>query len=76
MSNLNFDNSAALVLMNNSRNQETLNMFGDKLITLRITMGLTPEQLAFEADIELSQVHRVGKWKINPTITTLMTLEK
>ena len=67
---------ATLVLMNNLRNQETLNKFGDKLKTLRITKGLTLEQLAFEADIELSQVHRVEKGKINPTLTTLIALAK
>jgi len=37
---------------------------------------MTLEQLAFEADIELSQVHRVEKGKINPTLTTLMALAK
>lgn len=71
-----FDFNATLVLMNNLRNQETLEQFGDKLKTLRITKGLTLEQLAFEADIELSQVHRVEKGKVNPTLTTLMALAK
>ena len=71
-----FRNNATLVLMNNLRNQETLEQFGDKLKTLRITKGLTLEQLAFEADIELSQVHMVEKGKINPTLTTLLALAK
>jgi DNA-binding XRE family transcriptional regulator len=71
-----FDIITTLVIMNNLRNQETLEQFGDKLKTLRITKGLTLEQLAFEADIELSQVHRVEKEKINPTLTTLMALAK
>jgi transcriptional regulator with XRE-family HTH domain len=71
-----FDIITTLVIMNNLRNQETLEQFGDKLKTLRITKGLTLEQLAFEADIELSQVHRVEKGKINPTLTTLMALAK
>ncbi len=69
-----FDFSATLVLMNNLRNQETLAQFGDKLKSLRTKKGLTLEQLAFEADIELSQVHRVEKGKINPTLTTLIAL--
>jgi len=30
--------------------------------------------LAFEADIELSQIHRIEKGKINPTITTVLLL--
>ena len=44
--------------------------------SLRISKGLTLEQLAFEADIEISQVHRVEKGKINPTLTTLVALAK
>ncbi len=62
--------------MNNLRNQETLDQFGEKLKNLRTNKGLTLEQLAFEADIELSQVHRVEKGKINPTLTTLIALAK
>jgi transcriptional regulator with XRE-family HTH domain len=71
-----FINNATLVVMNNLRNQETLSKFGERLKTLRLTKGLTLEQLAFEADIELSQVHRVEKGKINPTLTTLIALAK
>ena len=71
-----FDFNATLVVMNNLRNHKTLEQFGEKLKTLRTTKGLTLEQLAFEADIELSQVHRVEKGKINPTLTTLIALSK
>jgi len=71
-----FDNNATLGVMNNLRNQGTLEKFGENLKTLRIAKGLTLEQLAFEADIELSQVHRVEKGKINPTLTTLIALAK
>ena len=76
MPNLYFDFNATLVVMNNLRNQETLNKFGEKLKTFRTAKGLTLEQLAFEADIEFSQVHRVEKGKINPTLTTLIALAK
>jgi transcriptional regulator with XRE-family HTH domain len=62
--------------MNNLRNQETLEHFGNKLKALRVSKGFTLEQLAFEADIELSQVHRAEKGKINPTLTTLIALSK
>ena len=71
-----FDFNATLVVMNKLRNQETLEQFGAKIKTLRSKKGLTLEQLAFEADIELSQVHRVEKGKINPTLTTLIALAK
>lgn len=71
-----FNNNATLVVMNNLRNQKTLELFGERLKQLRHKTGLTLEQLAFEADIELSQVHRVEKGKINPTLTTLIALAK
>ena len=71
-----FRNNAILVLMNNLRDKSTLENFGAKLKQLRLNKGMTLEQLAFEADIELSQVHRVEKGKINPTLTTLMALAK
>jgi transcriptional regulator with XRE-family HTH domain len=76
MPKINFNISATLVVMNNLRNQETLDKFGEKLNALRTAKGLTLEQLAFEADIEISQVHRVEKGKINPTLTTLIALSK
>ena len=62
--------------MNNLRDKSTLEHFGARLKELRLKKGMTLEQLAFEADIELSQVHRVEKGKINPTLTTLMALAK
>ena len=71
-----FDNNATLVVMNNLRNKATLEKFGENLKTIRTSKGLTLEQLAFDADIELSQVHRVEKGKINPTLTTLIALAK
>ncbi len=71
-----FHINAILVLMNKLRDKKVLEQFGQKLKDLRLEKGLTLEQLAFEADIELSQVHRVEKGKINPTLTTLIALAK
>ena len=71
-----FHINAILVLMNNLSGKYTLGGGGDKLKQLRLKKGLTLEQLASEADIELSQVHRVEKGKINPTLTTLDALAK
>ena len=71
-----FNINATLLVMNNLRNQETLTKFGIRLKEIRNRRGLTLEQLAFDADIELSQVHRVEKGKINPTLTTLIALAK
>jgi transcriptional regulator with XRE-family HTH domain len=71
-----FHINATLVLMNNLRDKKVLEQFGQKLKELRLQKGLTLEELAFEADIELSQVHRAEKGKINPTLTTLIALAK
>jgi transcriptional regulator with XRE-family HTH domain len=71
-----FLNCATLVVMNNLRDQEVLIEFGNKLKDLRTLKGLTLQQLAFEAEMEISQVHRVEKGKINPTLTTLNALAK
>ncbi len=67
---------ATLVLMNNLRDKDILTGFGNKLKELRTLKGLTLQELAFEAEMEISQVHRVEKGKINPTLTTLVALSK
>jgi transcriptional regulator with XRE-family HTH domain len=62
--------------VNNLRDKELLDKLGNRLKELRVAKGLTLEQLAYEAEMELSQVHRIEKGKINPTITTLHALAK
>jgi transcriptional regulator with XRE-family HTH domain len=51
-----------------------LQALGEQVKTLRLKNGWTLQQLANEADIELSQVHRIEQGKINPKYTTLQTL--
>ena len=48
--------------------------FGAHLRKLRKAKKWTMKDLAFEADIELSQVHRIEKGITNPTLTTLLLL--
>jgi transcriptional regulator with XRE-family HTH domain len=60
--------------MNNLRDENTLAQFGLHLRTLRKAAGLTLEALAYEADVEISQIHRIEKGKVNPTLTTLIAL--
>jgi DNA-binding XRE family transcriptional regulator len=62
--------------MNNLRDKELLIKFGDRLKTIRNERNMTLEQLAFASDIEISQVHRVEKGSINPTLSTLSALSK
>lgn len=60
--------------MINNRNQELLLAFGKHLRMLRQKNNLTLEQVAFEADIEVSQGYRIEKGKNNPTLSTLNAL--
>jgi transcriptional regulator with XRE-family HTH domain len=60
--------------MEKERGKELLIPLGERLRELRLQKGFTLEELANEADIELSQVHRIEKGKINPKYTTLKIL--
>lgn len=71
-----FTIDVTLVVMNNLRDKELLIKFGDRLRTIRNERNMTLEQLAFASDIEISQVHRVEKGSINPTLSTLSALAK
>lgn len=58
----------------NIRNQEVLVKFGERLRSLRLQKALTQEELAFAADVELSQIHRLESGKTNATLSTLTAL--
>ena len=60
--------------MNKLRNTEQLTKFGNRLRMLRNSKKLTLEQLAFAAEVELSQIYRIETAKVNPTYTTLLAL--
>ncbi|MFZ1528624.1 MAG: helix-turn-helix transcriptional regulator [Ferruginibacter sp.] len=60
--------------MNNLRDKKILIDFGNHIRTIRKRKGLSMEQLSFMADVELSQIYRIEKGKINPTLTTLKTI--
>lgn len=62
--------------VNNLRNDKLLKMFGAHLRQIRQDKKLSLEALAYEADIELSQVFRVEKGLVNPTLSTLNALAK
>lgn len=61
-------------LMNNLRNQELLTKFGERLKALRLSKSLTQEELCYKAEVELSQIYRIEKGKINPTLSTLAAI--
>ncbi|HPG05293.1 MAG: helix-turn-helix transcriptional regulator [Saprospiraceae bacterium] len=60
--------------MTKVRNETILKDFGRHLATLRKNKGLTQEDLANVADISLSQVSRIERGVINPTLSTLVDI--
>jgi transcriptional regulator with XRE-family HTH domain len=62
--------------VNKTRDKDLLMRFGNHLAATRKSKKLSLEKLAIEADIEISQVHRIEKGKINPTLSTLHILAK
>jgi transcriptional regulator with XRE-family HTH domain len=62
--------------MNHLRNKSVLLAFGRHLSKMRKEKGFTLESLAFEAEMEISQIYRIEKGHINPTLSTLHALAK
>ena len=62
--------------LNKLRNTDQLIKFGNHLRGLRTSKKMTLEKVAFAADVEISQIYRIEKGKINPTLTTLIALSK
>lgn len=58
-------------MSNNIRDISLLINFGLKVKELRLKKGLTQEQLAYESEVELSQIHRIEAGKTNLTFSTL-----
>ncbi|MGC4035230.1 MAG: helix-turn-helix transcriptional regulator [Chitinophagaceae bacterium] len=47
---------------------------GKRIKELRKVQGLSQEGLAYEADIPLSQVGRIERGEINPTVSTIAAM--
>ncbi|MGQ0829261.1 MAG: helix-turn-helix domain-containing protein [Bacteroidota bacterium] len=57
-------------------NEEGIKAFAIHLKELRKKYGYTQDQLAFEAEISLSQIARIETARINPTLSTLIAIAK
>ena len=62
--------------MNKTRDIEYCKAFGENLRKLRKKKGLTMMNLAFEADIEYSQIAKIERGLSNTTISTVYILAK
>jgi len=56
------------------KNDKVIKAFGGRLRDLRVSNHLSQEQLANLADIPLSQVGRIERGEINPTLSTISVL--
>ena len=50
--------------------------FGNNLRKLRQAKKLSMEELCYEVDVDLSQIYRIEKGMINPTLSTLHAIAK
>ncbi len=57
--------------MNNLRDKKVLIAFGNNLRKLRQAKKLSMEELSYEVDVDLSQIYRIEKGMVNPTLSTL-----
>ena len=62
--------------MTKIRDRLFLTAFGNHLKVLRTKKGFSQEELAYSADIPISQAGRIERGEINTTISTIYALSK
>ena len=60
--------------MTKVRDEKMLLEFGRHLARVRRRMGKTQRQLAYDSDIPISQVSRIDRGLVNPTLSTLYSI--
>jgi transcriptional regulator with XRE-family HTH domain len=60
--------------VNNLRDKDLLIAFGEHLVNIRKSKNIAQNELAYKADVEISQIFRIEKGKINPTLSTLKNI--
>lgn len=60
--------------MINVKNKDLLKAIGSRIRDLRLQRNISQESLAYEADIPISQIGRIERGEINPTISTLYVI--
>ncbi|WP_217631570.1 helix-turn-helix domain-containing protein [Pedobacter hartonius] len=56
------------------KNYEVIKAFGQKVRDLRTSQNLSQEELANLADVPLSQIGRIERAEINPTLSTIYAI--
>ncbi|MBI2284514.1 MAG: helix-turn-helix transcriptional regulator [Bacteroidetes bacterium] len=58
----------------NVKNKKLAAALGEHIRSLRLQKELSQEQLAYEADIPISQIGRIERGEINATVSTLFVI--
>jgi transcriptional regulator with XRE-family HTH domain len=56
------------------RNEKYLKAFGQNLRNIRKSKGITQESLAFDSGLNISQIARIERGVVNPTICTILLI--
>jgi transcriptional regulator with XRE-family HTH domain len=62
--------------VNKIRHSEYLYLFGKNLMKLRKLKGLPQTNLAYDANIPVTQIGRIERGEVNTTISTLFAISK
>ena len=60
--------------MINVKNKAIVKAVGAKIREFRLNAGMSQEELAYEADVPISQIGRIERGETNPTISTMYVL--
>lgn len=60
--------------MINVKNTKLIKTIGTRIREIRVANNLSQEELSHEADIPLSQIGRIERGEVNPTISTLFVI--
>jgi len=60
----------------NIKNDKAIKAFGRRVREIRLSQKLSQEELANLAEIPLSQVGRIERGEVNPTLSTIVNLSE
>jgi transcriptional regulator with XRE-family HTH domain len=65
-----------LMAMGNNRDEKLLKKLGDTIKKMRLAKGFTTREFANIADIAYSQVWKIERGHVDPSLTTLLAIAR
>lgn len=65
-----------LVSVINNRDKDAIKRFGDNLRRLRLSKGLSQQQLELKADISKNQIGNIERGEVNITLISILAISK